>query len=194
MGGAGRCLLSLCRVGAGRCFLSVAPSTFLVLRHRCGFSRDTWKAISLTHYQFTLWLPFTSGTWSLIIAHPCMHFPQVVAMPAPHRGASVLPTHLISDTVYAELLSPFPIGLCPLSCHSVPDSKIISRLNLPWGTWVIVSASCSNNSLWLAWKAIFHSWAYHEMIIAPYTFGFCLQPSLWLSHAARLWFSFPIPS
>lgn len=50
------------------------------------------------------------------------------------------------DNVPAEL-SPFPIGHCPCSCHSVPDSKIISKLNLPRGSWVIASASCSNNSL-----------------------------------------------
>lgn len=50
------------------------------------------------------------------------------------------------DNVPAEL-SPFPIGHCPCSCHSVPDSKIISKLNLPRGSWVVASASCSNNSL-----------------------------------------------
>ena len=90
--------------------------------------------------------PFTSSTWSLLIADPCLRFPQLMAMPAPLPESSVLPTHLISDPASAELSSPFLIGLCPLSRHPVPDSKITSRLNLPWGTWVIVSASCSNNS------------------------------------------------
>lgn len=69
------CLLSLGMVGAGlvragRCLLSPTPSTFLAVRHRCGWW-DTWKGISLIHYQFNLWLPLPLAPghyWLLTLA------------------------------------------------------------------------------------------------------------------------------
>lgn len=140
-----------------RCSLSLTLATFPALRHRCGWW-DTQRALSLIHYQFNLWLTFTSGTWSVMITLLALRaFSAASRTGCSSPRASVLPTHLRFEGPFPSSLgikclgefSPFPIGHCPSSCHSVPDSKIISKLNLPWGTWVVASASCSNNSLWL---------------------------------------------
>lgn len=140
-----------------RCSLSLTLATFPALRHRCGWW-DTQRALSLIHYQFNLWLTFTSGTWSVMITLLALcafsTASRLAAPPPQSLSSSYTPSfrRTISffsrDKVPGEF-SPFPIGHCPSSCHSVPDSKIISKLNLPRGTWVVASASCSNNSLWL---------------------------------------------
>lgn len=104
-----------------------------------------WHLVSNDHSLSLVCIFRSKQDWRLLLPFPPLPPPQSLSSsytPSFRRTISFFSR----DTVPGEF-SPFPIGHCPSSCHSVPDSKIISKLNLPRGTWVVASASCSNNSL-----------------------------------------------
>lgn len=108
---------------------------------------STWSSTSSTFASLSLPAP---GRQELL-SEPCVCLPQLAGMSAPLPRApepQFFPHTFMSEDRLFLLLDKVS-GHRPSSCHSVLDSKIISRMNLSWGTWVIVSPSCSNSSLWL---------------------------------------------